>query len=165
MAEKFLNTPSLEARAPRGGFLSDLSTRAGFAYLAFAQALVATLGSLYFSEVAQFLPCNLCWYQRIFMYPLVFVLGAGILTKDPKLTRYVLPLSLTGFAISFYHVLTQYNILAPSAECVAGISCTTRWLNWAGFIEIPLLAFIAFGVITFCMAFYYRETPATTDEA
>lgn len=121
-------------------------------YIAWVQALVATLGSLYFSEIRHFNPCVLCWYQRIFMYPLVFVLAVGILNKDKKVFKYVLPLSISGLLVAAYHNLLYYKILPENlAPCVAGISCTTKFIEWFGFVTIPFLSSCAFAVIVACM--------------
>lgn len=76
-------------------------------YSAWFVSLVAMLGSLYFSEVQGFIPCELCWYQRIAMYPLVLILGIATFTNDTKAPRYVLPLSLLGGSISVLHYLEQ----------------------------------------------------------
>ncbi len=129
-----------------------------FSYIAWLQALIATVGSLFFSEVMHFTPCVLCWYQRILMYPLVLILAIGILTKDKKIHRYVLPLSLVGFCISFYHNLLYYKIIPESiGPCVAGVSCTTKFFAWFGFVTIPLLALIAFAVIIAMMVLQYKQ--------
>lgn len=121
-------------------------------YIAFAQAFLATMGSLYFSEIAGFPPCILCWYQRICMYPIVAILTVGILTKDKRVGLYVLPFSVIGMIISIYHNLLYYNIIPESiAPCMAGISCTTKFIEWFGFVTIPFLSFLAFAIITVCM--------------
>ena len=126
-------------------------------YLAFVQAIVATLGSLFFSEVMKLPPCVLCWYQRILMYPLVAIIAVGILRRDRGLPLYVLPLSILGWLIALYHNLLYYKILPESvAPCTMGISCTTKQIEWLGFITIPLMSFVAFTVITICMLLYYR---------
>jgi len=126
-------------------------------YIAWFQALIATLGSLFFSEVMQLTPCVLCWYQRIMMYPLVLILTVGILLRDPRLRFYVLPLSIIGLTIAVYHNLLYYNILPESiAPCTAGVSCTTRQIEWLGFITIPLMSLAAFTVITLSILFYNR---------
>lgn len=125
---------------------SVLQTHA--AYLAWLQSIVATLGSLYFSEVMKLVPCTLCWYQRIAMYPLVLLLPVGIALGDTRLKFYVLPLSVIGWLIALYHNLLYYNILEQSIiPCQAGISCTTRYIEWFGFLTIPLLSLVAFTVI------------------
>lgn len=132
--------------------------RDNLGYLALFQALLATGGSLYFSEVMKYVPCALCWYQRIFMYPLVAILIVGLLLHERRLRLYVLPLSLIGLAIAIYHNLLQYGAIAEAANtpCTAGggASCTALWINWFGFVTIPLLSLIAFSVITLCMIFY-----------
>lgn len=116
---------------------------------AWCLALTATLGSLFFSEVMALPPCTLCWYQRILMYPLVVILAVGWLLEDPRARLYALPLSLTGLAVAVYHNLLYYHILPEAiAPCREGISCTTRQIEWLGFITIPLLALTAFGIIS-----------------
>lgn len=127
-------------------------------YLAWITALIATVGSLFFSDVMNLPPCVLCWYQRIAMYPLVFIIGAGIILQDPKLKAYALPLSLVGLVISVYHNLLYYHILPESiAPCTQGISCTTVQLLWLGFITIPLLSLTAFIIISGCLLFYWSK--------
>lgn len=125
-------------------------------YVAFMQALVATLGSLVFSELMKYPPCVLCWYQRICMYPLVFILAAGILAKDKRLPIYTLPLSITGLVIAIYHNLLYYKLIPESIKpCQLGISCTTKYIEWFGFVTIPFLSLVAFTVITTLMIIYY----------
>lgn len=122
------------------------------AQLALLQASIATVGSLIFSEVLKFPPCVLCWYQRIFMYPLVAILAIGIWKKDKNLPFYVLPLSVIGTIIAVYHNLLYYNILPESAApCILGVSCTTKQIELLGFITIPLMSLASFLVITVLM--------------
>jgi disulfide bond formation protein DsbB len=122
-------------------------------YVAWVIALIATAGSLFFSEVMSLPPCVLCWYQRIAMYPLVLVVGVGILSRDPGFKRYALPLCLGGLAVSAYHNLLYYGVLPESiAPCTQGVSCTSRQLEWLGFITIPLMALTAFVLIAVCLA-------------
>ncbi len=117
--------------------------------LAFLQAVLATIGSLIFSEILKFPPCILCWYQRIFMYPLVIILAVGIWKKDKNIPFFVLPLNIIGLLISIYHNLLYYNIIPESsAPCTLGISCTTKFIEWFGFITIPFLSMMAFLSIT-----------------
>ncbi|MCC6455159.1 MAG: disulfide bond formation protein B [Caldilineaceae bacterium] len=136
-------------------------------YLALAVALTATLGSLYFSEVRGYLPCNLCWYQRILMYPLVVVLAVGLLRQDINLPYYVLPLSLFGQGIATYHyLLEKTNIFAAPTTCQEGIPCTTPWINWMGFITIPFLAMSAFFLITvLCLIAMTSGEPAAEENS
>jgi disulfide bond formation protein DsbB len=120
--------------------------------LAWTLALVATVGSLFFSEVMQLPPCVLCWYQRIAMYPLVLIIGIGIISKDVRMKIYALPLCLVGLAISVYHNLLYYGIIPESImPCQQGISCTSRQIEWLGFITIPLMSLTAFILITICL--------------
>ena len=121
-------------------------------YLAFGTALVATLGSLYYSEVVGFIPCTLCWYQRILMYPLVLITLVGILTRDERLPHYVLPLSVLGLGFSTYHYLIQLGIIEHTSFCAVGIPCNARYVNYFGFVTIPFMAGAAFLIITVSMA-------------
>ena len=118
-------------------------------YIALLAAWIAMCGSLYFSEVAGYIPCTLCWYQRILMYPLTAILLVGLLRRDRHLPYYVLPLSLFGLCISTYHyLLEKTDIFSGSTACRQGVSCTTQWINWFGFVTIPFLALIAFLIIS-----------------
>lgn len=128
-------------------------------HVAWAQALAATMGSLYFSEVMNLPPCVLCWYQRIAMYPLVAILAVGILRKDTAVAWYALPFSLAGLAIAVYHNLLYWNILPESiAPCTLGVSCTTKFFEWFGFITIPFLSLVGFGVLTLTLIISIRLT-------
>lgn len=132
--------------------------RENIIYLAFLQAIVAMAGSLFFSEILHFPPCVLCWYQRICMYPLVALLAVGIYFKDKHIYRYVLPLSIIGLLISIFHNLLYYKILPEAAApCQLGVSCTTKFIQWFGFITIPFLSFVAFAVITAIMVWLLRQ--------
>ncbi len=132
-------------------------------YLAFVVALSAMLGSLYFSEIRHFPPCILCWYQRIVIYPMVLILLVGILRKDKSLPYYILPLSIIGLLISIYHNLLYYKILPESAApCTAGVSCTTQFIQYFGFVTIPLLSFISLAIITISMIFYLEKSKSDT---
>ena len=121
-------------------------------YLALAAALAAMLGSLYYSEIAGFVPCTLCWYQRILMYPLNAILFIGILKHDEGVFDYVLPLSVLGMGVSTYHYLVQLGVIGHSAACSVGIPCSLRYVNYLGFVTIPLMALTAFTIITSAMA-------------
>jgi len=127
-------------------------------HIAWLASLAATLGSLYFSEIRGFPPCVLCWYQRIAMYPLVIILGVGILRKDKNAIWYALPLAIIGTLISIYHNLLYYKLLPESAApCTAGVSCTTKFVEWGGFITIPLLAFTSFLFIIAVMIYFQKN--------
>ena len=131
-------------------------------YIAWFVALVAMCGSLFFSDVLGYPPCVLCWYQRIALYPMVLILGVAILKKEAKVHRYVLPLALVGGVISVFHNLLYYKILPDAlAPCTAGVSCTTKFIEWFGFVTIPFLALVAFVLITILM-FINRKAYANT---
>lgn len=121
-------------------------------WLAFIVALAATLGSLYYSEIAGFIPCRLCWYQRIMMYPLVLITLVGALRRDEYLPSYALPLSIIGMIISGYHSLLERGVFPPPAVCSADVPCTITYVNYLGFITIAVMAFVAFTLITVIMA-------------
>lgn len=129
----------------------------GYLLLAWVGSIMGMLGSLYFSEIANYPPCVLCWYQRICMYPLVAILAVGIATKDRSVFRYALPFSLVGLGIALYHNLLYYEILPEAAApCVAGVSCTTKFIEWGGFVTIPLLAGLGFLGITVLLLLFRR---------
>ncbi len=122
-------------------------------YVALLTAWVATCGSLFFSEILGWAPCLLCWYQRIFMYPLSLVLAVGILRRDKGLHKYALALSIPGACISLFHYLDQKTDLVKAlVPCTVGVPCSADYLNaFGGVVTIPFLALIAFLIITFCM--------------
>jgi hypothetical protein len=111
-------------------------------------SLIAMSGSLYLSEIASLLPCSLCWYQRIAMYPLVFVLGVGALRGDPGVWRFAIPLPVVGLVIAAYHVTIQWMPALDVGTCTTGAPCTGRYLAVFGFISIPTMAGAAFLLIT-----------------
>lgn len=120
-------------------------------------ALSATCLSLYFSEILRFPPCTLCWYQRICMYPILLITTVGILNNDRLIHRYVLPLAVIGLGISVYHNLLYYGLLPESiVPCTAGISCTTKFIEYFGFVTIPLLSMIAFVLIIIFTLIYKK---------
>ncbi|MEK7195546.1 MAG: disulfide oxidoreductase [Patescibacteria group bacterium] len=117
--------------------------------LMFIVALVATLGSLFYSEVAGFEPCKLCWFQRILMYPQVLLLGMALWKKDPSVVKYSIALSSIGAVIAIYHYLLQRG-MAPGLPCAAvgySVNCSKVFVMNFGYITIPLMAFSAFALI------------------
>lgn len=118
--------------------------------LSFFVALTSMLGSLYYSEVAGYEPCKLCWYQRILMYPLVFLFGFALFKKRRDLTDYALVLSSIGSALSLYHYLLQIGVV-PTIGCEAigySASCSQRFVFSYGYMTIPMMAFAGFALIT-----------------
>jgi len=119
----------------------------------------STLGSLFFSEIMELPPCSLCWYQRVFMFPLVLVLFMGLFPFDPKVARYALPLSAAGTLFALYHVLLQAGIIPESAApCSQGVPCSEVDLLVFGFVSIPVLSLLAFGVLTALLAIILRSS-------
>ncbi|MDP4083207.1 MAG: disulfide oxidoreductase [Bacillota bacterium] len=126
---------------------------------AWVTALIATIGSLYFSEVRHFIPCTLCWYQRIFMYPLTVILGVAFYRNDKEIYRYTLPLTVVGILLSGYHIaLQKIPYLQEFEMCKTGIPCSKDYLNWLGFITIPMMAFAAFIIITISLVVLKRNS-------
>jgi disulfide bond formation protein DsbB len=114
-------------------------------YLAWLVASVAMIGSLYFSEVAHYEPCRLCWYQRIAMYPMALILATAVAKRDYAVKRYVVPLSLIGAVISAYHYLIEWHPnLEGSNVCVLGVPCTQVWFRRFGFVSLPYMALSGF---------------------
>ena len=133
-------------------------------HVALLAAMLATCGSLFFSEVLGWQPCQLCWYQRILMYPLSVILAVGILRNDRGVFWYGLPLSLTGMAVSLYHYLEVLQVIPPSA-CKGGVPCSIDYINLVGplsFVKVPFLALIAFTMISVMLGNYaVAGAPAT----
>ena len=118
-------------------------------YFAWLVALVATLGSLYFSEIRSFVPCTLCWYQRILMYPMVILLGIAAWNRDRGVVKYALPLMVLGIGISGYHVLDQkIPTFGFAGACSSGVPCNVAYVNYFGFITIPVLALTSFVLVS-----------------
>lgn len=116
---------------------------------AWAIALTATAGSLYFSEIQNFIPCTLCWYQRIFMYPLVIILAIASVRKDPGQAVYTLPLSLAGGGIAIYHyMLEKIPAFNNQAAACGTVPCNYEYVNYLGFITIPFMSMTAFLLIS-----------------
>ena len=131
-------------------------------YIAWFLSLISTLGSLYFSEIMHLPPCSLCWYQRIFLFPLVFIFGVAIWHKDRKIVKYVLPLLSIGFLISVYQNFMYYFADTGNLPCDAsGVSCYQHLVSeFGGYISIPMLALtIFFGLISIVLVahFYKKE--------
>ena len=121
-------------------------------FLAWLIASVSTLGALFLSQVMDIVPCVLCWYQRIFMFPLVLILAAGLFPFDTRLLRYALPLTVVGWMIALFHVLVVAGIVPENIRpCAQGIPCKDQQIEWFGFLTIPLLSLIAFSLICFLL--------------
>lgn len=128
-------------------------------YAAWTLALVSAAGSLFFSEVMDLTPCVLCWYQRIAMYPLVLIIGTGIVTRDTRWKVYALPLALIGLAIAVYHNLIYYGVIPEGfTPCTQGVSCSERQIEWFGFVTIPLMGSASFLlIVTLILAYRPKQ--------
>ena len=124
---------------------------------------IATAGSLYFSEVVHMEPCELCWYQRIAMYPLVPILAVGAFRADPGVWRYALPLPLLGILISAYHVVIQFGPPGIPQPCGTGVPCSARYIAVFGFISIPVMAGAAF-LLTIALLLVIRHLEGEGEE-
>ncbi|MGD9755655.1 MAG: disulfide oxidoreductase [Acidimicrobiia bacterium] len=131
-------------------------------WFAFAIAAVATAGSLYYSEVAGFTPCKLCWFQRICMYPQALVLGIAAVRRDRSAWQYALPLSVLGAGISIYHYQLQRFPAQTSGFCTLEAPCTAKEVDQFGFVTIPFMALSGFLLIS-VLLLVGRTRPAQED--
>lgn len=118
--------------------------------LAFIVATTSTLGSLFFSEVAQYDPCKLCWFQRIFMYPLTLLLGVALWKKDKGVRKYVMPMCVIGATIAAYHYVIYVSAKASSV-CSVDTSCIIDYFTEFGYVNIPMMALTGFVLICVLM--------------
>lgn len=123
----------------------------------FTVSLVAMLGSLYFSEIAHFPPCVLCWYQRITLYPVVLITGFAIYKRSREMLLPAFVLVSIGWIIGLYHNLLYYKLIPEAAApCINGVSCTTKYIEWFGFVTIPLLALSASTLILIGLIIHWK---------
>jgi len=115
-------------------------------WLVFLVSSIATGGSLFFSEIAGFVPCELCWFQRICMYPLTIITLLAALANDRGVARYLIPLPLVGAGVSIYHLLVENHVVKQAQACLISApgGCATKWINEFGYMTIPTLALTAF---------------------
>ena len=132
-------------------------------WLAFLVAAIATSGSLFFSEIAHFTPCALCWYQRLCMYPLAIATFVIAASGAVRTARWLLPLSLVGSALSVYHILIENGLAPQTAACLLSVpgGCALKWINEFGYIPIPTLALTAFVLVS---ALLLLATPKRRDD-
>ena len=115
--------------------------------LAFIVSLLASSGSLFYSQIAGFVPCELCWFQRIFMYPQVVLLGIALFKKESKIIDYSLGLASVGIIISLYQNYLVYTATQSTTCSLTGTSCATKIILGLNYVTIPLMAFTAFTLI------------------
>ena len=145
----------LEARSP------DPSDRDwGLLFTAWLVATTATAGSVFFSSVMGFAPCVLCWYQRIFLFPLVVILAIGLFPLDRGVVRYALPLASLGWLVAAYHNLVYAGVVPESLQpCTRGVSCTEEYLELFGFLSIPMLSLLGFTALVGILALLRWRRP------
>jgi disulfide bond formation protein DsbB len=134
-------------------------------WAAFVVAAIATGGSLFFSEVAHYLPCELCWYQRICMYPLSILTLLMAWRGDNRAARYLLPLPIVGACVSIYHLLIENGVIKEPTQCLAsapGTGCAFKWINEFGYMTIPTLALTGFLLL---IGFLVLATTGEADDA
>ncbi len=147
---------------PKKNFFLDFIDK-HYLTLGFLIALISAFLSLIYSEIIGFLPCYLCWYQRIFLFPVVFIFGMAAWVKDRKVVKYTLPLLGVGFLISVYQNFGYYFADAGSLPCDAsGVSCYQQLVSvFGGYISIPMLALSSFlALITIVLVAHFYKKPA-----
>jgi len=133
-------------------------------WAAFVVAAIATGGSLFFSEIANFVPCELCWFQRICMYPLSILTLFAAFHGDHRIARYLLPLPVVGAGVSIYHLLVENGVVEQAKACQLSApgGCATKWINEFGYMTIPTLALTAFVLL---IGFLALAAAGAEDEA
>jgi disulfide bond formation protein DsbB len=134
--------PVRRARAAVVAFIGPEARR-----LAFAVALVCTLGSLYYSEIERFTPCRLCWYQRICMFPLVVILGVGAWKRDPFTRLTALPFVVCGLGVSTWHFLIERYPTLEGDSCGLEAKCSAPWFTEMGFITLAFMCLSGMALI------------------
>ena len=117
-------------------------------FLAWLVASLSVLGSLFFSYVMGFAPCVLCWYQRIFLFPLVPLLAMGLFPLDGNVVKFALPLVIAGWLTALYHNLLYAGIIPENLQpCSRGVSCTEEYIELFGVLSIPMMSLLSFTAI------------------
>jgi len=130
-------------------------------FLCWLVATVSTLGSLFFSEVMELPPCVLCWYQRIFMFPLAVILTVGLLPFDIRVVQYALPLAAIGWLFALYHLLLYHGLIPEDLQpCSQDVPCSKVNLELFGFITIPLLSLFSFSIVVVLLILAKKRIPA-----
>jgi disulfide bond formation protein DsbB len=158
---------SSDARSGLAAFRSDAvdEIRRISLWLAWIVAAGATAGSLYFSEVANYVPCQLCWLQRICMYPLVGILFVAAIRKDWSARWYCLPMLVAGVGISAYHYFIEWKPAFGESACSIGPSCTDIWFRRMGFVTLAFMALSGFVAIALLLFVEPRRSSSKTDNS
>jgi hypothetical protein len=133
-------------------------------WIAFLVAALATAGSLYFSEVANYVPCRLCWYQRIAMYPLSVILLVAAVRGDRGVRWYAIPVAALGACVSIYHYLVEWHPQLEGDACDPTNPCSLVWFREFGFVTLALMALCGFvTIIVLLLPSGARELPESPD--
>ena len=129
-------------------------------FLCWLLVSVSTTISVFFSYVLEYEPCVLCWYQRICLFPLIFIFAAGLFPVfDKSVIKYALPLTIAGGLTALYHTLLYAGIIPENIQpCSQGVSCTEKYIELFGFISIPMMSFFAFSILTALLIILKRRT-------
>lgn len=129
-------------------------------FLCWLLVSVSTTISVFFSSVLEYESCVLCWYQRICLFPLIFIFAAGLFPAfDKSVIKYALPLTILGGLTAFYHTLLYAGIIPESIQpCSQGVSCTEEYIELFGFVSIPMLSFFAFSTLVALLLVLKRRT-------
>jgi disulfide bond formation protein DsbB len=122
-------------------------------WLAFTVCAASIAGSIFYSSIAGFAPCELCWWQRIFLYPQAILLAIAYFTDDEHIHKYIIALSSFGFAIAAYNVYLQFGGEGIAPCAVGGVSCSLRYFLEFGYVTIPTMSLTAFGLLIVIMLF------------
>jgi len=129
-------------------------------FIGWLVATVSTLSALFLGEVMGYTPCVLCWYQRICMFPLVLILGAGLFPFDRNVVRYALPLALAGWLLAVFHWAVASGLVPESATpCSQGVPCSVELISWFGFLTLPLLSVLAFSTLIALLLLTHFKVP------
>ena len=134
--------------------------------LAWLVAAIATAGSLYYSEIADFVPCRMCWFQRICMYPLAAVLLVGVLLRDHRARWYAAPFVIVGIPLSSYHWLMERGVFEESSSCSATVPCAVPWFEELGYVTLAFMAlsgFLLIGTLLVVDWLWERRSAAAED--
>jgi disulfide bond formation protein DsbB len=127
-------------------------------FISWIISCLAMGGSLFFSEVMEFPPCILCWYQRIAMYPLVLIFFIGLFPINKDVFKFSFPLITLGWIVALWHNLLHFGIIKEElSPCREGVACSTVYINWLGFITIPILSLLAFSLLGIILYIFYRR--------
>lgn len=130
----------------------------GFLFVAWIIALAATLGALFIGEIMGQTPCNLCWHQRVFMFPLAVILAVASFRGDPGVWRYALPVAVLGWLVAAFHTLLYIGVISEAIKpCTQGVSCSGADMTIFGGLPLPFLSLAAFTGIAILLVLAQRR--------